>query len=1123
MPPLTVSLTGRLEIRVDGSVLDDERVPGRQARLLLAYLLLEHDRPVPRAELAEAVWGETPPPTWEKALTGLVGKLRRLLAECGLDARATLTSAFGCYQLLLPPGSSIDVEEAIAAAEEADRAFAAGELATAHDRAALAAAVAGRPLLPGEDGGWVEDRRRLLHDVRLRALDRLADVDIAAGELGEALASAEAAVREEPFRETGYQRLMRIHAAAGNVAEALRVFESLRRLLRDELGTTPSAPTRAIHVEILRQGAAAGDGAEDRFPDGNGSMQTRRPSRAGVFVAAGAALVLAAAAATAWEVGGGSADHSLRVTPNSLVAVDVRTLRPVAQVPVGVRPGGVVSAAGSLWVANLDDRTVSRIDPGSAALQRTIEVPDVPNAIVAGADSVWVVSANPGLAHVTLRRIDPRFDVVTRTTRVTASPSPVGTAALAYGRGSVWVAPSLGSIARISTATAAVQSSFDPYASATGIAVGAGAVWLVDRFGDTLARLDPTGATRTTPVGNGPSAIALGAGSVWVANGLDGTVSRIDPATGATRTTVRVGSPTALAVGAGAAWVANSRDGTVSRVDLRTNRVETIPVGGAPTGLALAGGRLWVTVATPLAPSPSAGGSVRVEEEQDVDSTDPAIAYSPSSWQLEYATCLKLFNYPDRPGGLGSQLEPEAAVELPRPSAGGTVYTIRVRSGFRFSPPSNEPVTAATFKYAIERSLSPRLGPGAVARSVVGGIVGLGAYEAGAAAHIAGVRVEGDALRIQLTRPMPTLPGLLALPFFCAVPIGTPVDPNGIRTIPSAGPYYVAASTPGQGVVLRRNPNYAGRRPHRLDQIDLGVGVLTSKAISDVVAGRADYTTGEIPGPDAVRLERLYGRAHATAEARPWFTVHPTLTTYFLAMNTSRPPFSDVRLRKAVNYAIDRSALARLGAGGHSLPLRPTDQYLPPAMAGTRHPRIYPLRPDLPRARRLVAGRQVHAVLYTCSADSCLQKAAVIERELARAGIVVEARTMSLENLFARLGTRGEPFDLAVVGWAADYPDPADFLNELLDGRSIRAHGNVDYAYFDDPTFNAKLAAADRLAGARRTQAYGGLELEISRDAAPLAAIGNPVQPDLLSARIGCAVYQPLYGIDLAALCVRHA
>jgi len=184
---LRVFLAGRVALEnTDGTVIDEERFPGRQGRLLFAYLVAEQGRPVPRDELADALWGEAPPPTWDKALTVLASKLRGLLADRGIDGANALTGAFGCYRLELPEGTWVDVIVAANAAQEAEEALAAGDLEKAKTAASLAESLLRRPFLPGEEGEWVEERRRTLADVRGRALYALADACLLSGDAREA-------------------------------------------------------------------------------------------------------------------------------------------------------------------------------------------------------------------------------------------------------------------------------------------------------------------------------------------------------------------------------------------------------------------------------------------------------------------------------------------------------------------------------------------------------------------------------------------------------------------------------------------------------------------------------------------------------------------------------------------------------------------------------------------------------------------------------------------------------------------------------------------------------------------------------------------------------------------------
>jgi len=450
-------------------------------------------------------------------------------------------------------------------------------------------------------------------------------------------------------------------------------------------------------------------------------------------------------------------------------------------------------------------------------------------------------------------------------------------------------------------------------------------------------------------------------------------------------------------------------------------------------------------------------------------------------------------------------------------TGGGKTYTFVVRKGFRFSPPSNEPVTARNFAYALERTLSPRLK--SPARPFMSDIVGFSAYEAGRAKHISGVTVNGNKLTIRLTRVAPDFLTRIAMPFFCAVPLDAPVA-NNIRTVPGAGPYYVASYAPDQGAVLKPNPNYRGSRPHAAQEIDLNVGTGAAQAVQEVEAGRADFTP-QVTSQSTAELAKRYGPKSPAAKAgHQRYFVNPSLSTNYLALNTSRPLFSDARLRRAVNYALDRRTLTRIGGFGSAFG-EPTDQLLPPGMPGFHDVRVYPYSPHLKEARRLARGRGGHAVMYTCSDTQCRQLAQVIQANLKAIGIDVEVKAFPFGVLFGRLSSRGEPFDIGLSGWIADYPDPDDFIN-LVSGATITSTNNSNFSYFDDPAYNAKFAAAERLSGPKRYLAYAKLDAELTRDAAPYAALWNSPEQDFFSARMGCKTYQPIYGVDLASLCIRR-
>jgi DNA-binding SARP family transcriptional activator len=240
--PLRLYLTGRVMAERDGHVVDETRLPGRQGPLALAYLALERARPVPIDELGDAVWGDSLPRAWETALSAIVSKLRAALGALGLK----ITTASGRYHLALPGDGWIDVEAARVALDEAEGFVARGRARAAWGPANVAASITTRPLLAGVDLEWVARARAGLLSLRVRALSCLASAALANSEWPLAAQFARSQVELEPFRESGWQQLMRALATAGNRAEALRVYAGCRDLLARELGIAPSPETEAI-------------------------------------------------------------------------------------------------------------------------------------------------------------------------------------------------------------------------------------------------------------------------------------------------------------------------------------------------------------------------------------------------------------------------------------------------------------------------------------------------------------------------------------------------------------------------------------------------------------------------------------------------------------------------------------------------------------------------------------------------------------------------------------------------------------------------------------------------------------------------------------------------------------
>ena len=236
----------------DGTTIDGSAFPGRQGRIVFAYLVTTA-QPVPRDVLADLLWPHRLPSAWRRDLAAVVSKLRALLGRLGLDASDALRGGGDSYQLVLSPRPDLDVDAAVAWLAEAESALRLGDHSRALQAAQAAAEVARRPFLPGESGDWVAQRRNALDSLLLGALEVIAE----AAEPPVAVRAAEEASALRPLRETSHLKLIRAHLRAGDRAEALRAYTRCRQLLAEELGVDPPAQIQAVYLEALQEREAA--------------------------------------------------------------------------------------------------------------------------------------------------------------------------------------------------------------------------------------------------------------------------------------------------------------------------------------------------------------------------------------------------------------------------------------------------------------------------------------------------------------------------------------------------------------------------------------------------------------------------------------------------------------------------------------------------------------------------------------------------------------------------------------------------------------------------------------------------------------------------------------------------
>ena len=967
---LKIFLTGRVAVTTDGAAIGEAQLGGRQGRLLFAYLVAERSRSVPRDELAEALWGETPPATSDKALTVIASKLRGALADAGLDGRELLTAAFGCYRLDLPEGTWVDLFAAASSAQDAEEALAAGELDQARAAAESAESLARRPFLPGEDGAWVEHKRRDLADIRERALSVLADACLRSGAAREAAKWAEELIALSPFREAGYRRLIEAHVAAGNRAEALRVYEQCRQFLADELGTYPSPETDSIYRALLeapQTSVRTTPVAEPTVEPGTSELsrvqkealplraeqvvERRSRKRRAVLLSALTGVIAAAVAVPLFAFSSGGS-RATQLDGNAVGAVSESTGHIFAAIPLSASPDAIAAGAGSIWVAMFDRGIVSRIDPATNTVQQTISTPGGPSALTVGGGFVWVADTLVG----TVAQIDPRTNggkVVGKPIRVGNGPSGI-----AYGLGAVWVANSVDrTVIRIDPVTGTPGRPISVEDGADGVAAGDGSVWVIGQSAGALSRIDP--ATRTvvgtTSVGNEPAAVAVGPDAVWVANGADGTgtVSKIDPSSGHLEGAFPVGKqPSGIAVAAdGHVWVANAGSATLTELDPATGqKIHTVPTGAPPRGVALDGETAYVAAQVP--PSAHRGGTLTlavanlpgVYSQPIPKELDPASGYS--AWELLTLTNDGLLGYSQAGGAETYKVVPDLATGLPTVSDGGLTYTFQLRKGIRYS--TGGIVQPADIRRGIERALLqsgefPKLSP--YLAVIEGGRSCLTGEHCDLTRGIT-TSPGSSTVTFHLSKPDPDFLFKLALPDYDAVPASTPLHAQ--LPLPATGPYKIAGWRRKGVVVLVRNPRFrvwsvAAQPDGYPDKIVERFRYTGPSAIRAVERGTADITAN---GPDQTWPPTLAASLQTRYSSQ--LNAAPILLILGFWLNTRLAPFNDVRVRQAFNLAVDRNRLAQINGGAVAC------QFLPPNVNGYSYYCPYN-GPNLAKARRLVA------------------------------------------------------------------------------------------------------------------------------------------------------------------------
>lgn len=500
----------------------------------------------------------------------------------------------------------------------------------------------------------------------------------------------------------------------------------------------------------------------------------------------------------------------------------------------------------------------------------------------------------------------------------------------------------------------------------------------------------------------------------------------------------------------------------------------------------------------------AAGATLVVAAEGDPDSLDPALAYAPESWQVLVNAGEGLVAYRRAGGMAGADVVPALAARMPVVSDAGRRLSFTLRASARFGPPANRAVRASDVKASLERIFLA----GSPGRGLYRSIRGATAFEGSpTAAGISGITADDASGRVEiaLTRSDPAILRVLALPFAFVLPRGTPPSDQGRAAISSAGPYRVAAYRPGEAIELVRNAGYVagGAGPANgpaAIRVDLGVG--SDDALARVATGTADYAQAR-PSPAQVRAAR------SDPARRVWR--HVEGATYYFFMNTRRPPFDDIRVRRAVNIAINRTAMAR-AFGGEAVP---TSQVLPPGVPGRRGKMDPSPRPDLAAARALVARAGATGAtvsVWGATGDPSPVVTRLLERTLDRIGLRASPRLWDRSTMLAALADPGVDSQIGYARWQQDFPDGADWFPLLLSGSAIRTGANLNYALLDDARVDALIDTASGIwAPDARAAAWKAVDKAVAQRA-PWAPFANSVRSDITSQRVSGVVGHQLYG-----------
>ena len=495
------------------------------------------------------------------------------------------------------------------------------------------------------------------------------------------------------------------------------------------------------------------------------------------------------------------------------------------------------------------------------------------------------------------------------------------------------------------------------------------------------------------------------------------------------------------------------------------------------------------------------------------DYLDPALSYTQEGWTAMYNTYIPLLTYKHADGAEGSEVIPGLAKDLPEISKDEKTYTLFLRPGLKYS--DGTPVKASDFTYAVERLFKTNSG----GSPFYTGIVGAEQFAETKKGGIPGIETNDQTgkIVIHLTKPRGTFTNELGLMFVAPVPPGTPNTNQSTNPPPGTGPYMITKADPSKGWSYERNPYWekanAKAMPDlpsgHMDKINITIIRNASTQVNDVQQGKFDWMQTQ-PPPD--RLPEIKSKYEGSQ-----FRVEKTISTYYFWMNMNRAPFDDLKVREAVNYAVDPAALERIYVGS----LVGSQQILPPGMPGYEKFELFPY--DLAKAKQMIKEADPADMDVTVWGDDEAENEAAVtyyNDVLQQLGFNTTLKILNADNYFTVMGNQTTPeLDTGWSDWFQDYPHPNDFFQPLLAGESILPTNNTNLAEIDDPKLNEKIS---RLGETPLTDAEEAEYAELDREfmeQAPWAPYGNRAVSTFVSSAVDLdkVIFNLTFGQDLTS------